>query len=348
MRRRGASFFRHLIFDEAGAAGAIVALSLVALLGVAALATDLGFLYTAQMKLQASTDAAALAGAQDINVGAGGTAITTATAYSSAPGGANATNNLPATMAPGFPRLKCLLTIHIPCAGTDGAVNAIVVTENASVPTFFAKVFGIQSWNISATALAGAGGGVQGPIDIMLVLDTVGGNSLLGAGLSVSDPASLTDLPNAPCRMNMTPGENILLSLLFNQCTGSGTKLRNALAGFRTLLLALEPCSPSLASCGAATNGNVANPYAEVGLTVFPGLTNAGQAQYDYDTGFCSTATQPAIAAYYSSPTYQIVPLSSDYRTSDAATSLSGASNLALAAGGASGCGLWAVNPPNL
>ena len=71
---------------------------------------------------------------------------------------------------------------------------------------------------------------------------------------------------------------------------------------------------------------------------VFPGLTTASQAAYDYD---CATSPVPAIAKYNASPapTYQIIPLSSDYKTSDTATSLNTSSNLVRAfGGGPSGC----------
>jgi hypothetical protein len=69
---------------------------------------------------------------------------------------------------------------------------------------------------------------------------------------------------------------------------------------------------------------------------VFPGLTNTSQAAYDYD---CSSTPSPAIAKYSASPVYQVLPLSSDYRSSDAATTLNTASNLVRAAqGGGSGC----------
>ena len=342
---------------EAGAAGVVVAACMIALLGTAALATDLGILYAAQLKLQAATDEAALAGAQNINVGAGGTAISTATTYSATPGNKNAPNNFTATMASGYPLLKCLTSIHVSCSGPDSA-NAIVVRQNGVVPSFFAKVFGYQSFNITATATATGKGGSQTPLDVMIVLDTVGGNSLLSTNLtdpvSLASPASLADLPNAPCRMNASPTNSLLTyvqDLLFNQCAGgsSGSKISNARAGIRTFLADMMPCSSGLSTCGAATSGNVGSPAAEVGLMVFPGLTNSSQAQYDYETSpNCSTATTPAMTAYYSSPVYEVVPLSSDYRTSDSTTSLNSSSNLALAAGAGSGCGVWAVNPPSL
>ena len=64
---------------ERGQILAVVVLALVALLGIAAFAIDVGYAYYAKRQLQAAADAAALAGAQDLPVAS--TAITTATQY---------------------------------------------------------------------------------------------------------------------------------------------------------------------------------------------------------------------------------------------------------------------------
>jgi len=73
----------------------------------------------------------------------------------------------------------------------------------------------------------------------------------------------------------------------------------------------------------------------QVGLMVFPGLSGSTQVKYEYD---CNSTT-PTIAKYSASPVYQIIPLSTDYKTSDSTTTLNTSSNLVKAArGGASGC----------
>src|ERR1700730_1720097 len=75
---------------------------------------------------------------------------------------------------------------------------------------------------------------------------------------------------------------------------------------------------------------------------LFPDVTSATAAN-DHD---CSSSTQPTIVKYSASPTYQIVGLSRDCKTSDTASSLNTSSNLVKAlGGGASGCraGLSAV-----
>ena len=74
----------------------------------------------------------------------------------------------------------------------------------------------------------------------------------------------------------------------------------------------------------------------QVGLLAFPGMTSATVSK-DYT---CPTSN-PTIVSYGNltpAPVYQIVGLSTDYKTSDATTSLNPASNVVKAVGGASGC----------
>lgn len=316
MKRDMKSFFGRLHSDRSGVVAILVALSMVSLAGFTGLAVDVGNVYYAKSKLQASADAAALAGAQDINAGAGGTAISTATSYSAAAGQKNASSTLTATMASGYPKLKCLTSTGVSCTGPDSA-NAIQVKQQATVPLYFGQVLGIGAWQISATATAGARGGSTQPADVMLVIDTT-------ASMNTADTS----------------------------CSISGASREDcAMAGFRTLLsytppnpsatpptpaYGLWPCSASLSNCGAAVSGNVANPLDRIGVMVFPGVTNAAQLPFEYD---CSSSPTPAIAKYSASPVYQIIPLSSDYRTSNTTALLNTSSNLVKAArGGVSGC----------
>jgi Flp pilus assembly protein TadG len=300
---------RLFLKDSHAAISVITGIVLAVLLGFAGLGIDCGYAYYVQNNLQASSDAAALAGAEMINAGTGGTAVSTASSYSSTGSGVNKFSNLTVTMAAGYPLLKCLTSTGVSCSGPDSA-NAIEVQQQVVVPTFFAGLFGLKTWNISATSLASSKGGTPQPIDAEIILDTTASMNNIDAN-----------------------------------CTGQGGATREtcALAGVRTLLSELAPCSASLGSCGTITNGNVASPVDRVGLMVFPGVTNSAQTQYETD---CSTTPVPAIAKYSASPVYQIVPFSSDYRSSDSATSLSAGSNLVIAAkGGAMGCtqGLTAV-----
>jgi uncharacterized membrane protein len=128
---------------------------MVALLGMAALAVDIGNVVNAKRQLQGSTDAAALAGARVI--GSATDPIATAVSYSAISGQKNAQSNVSVTMASGYPMLKCLSSTGVSCVGSP-ASNAISVIQQANAPTYFAKVLGIDSVSLSASATASAKG----------------------------------------------------------------------------------------------------------------------------------------------------------------------------------------------
>src|SRR5208283_2013706 len=112
---------------------------------------DLGHVMYVQKHLQASADAAALAGARELNCCTTSIAASTATAYSAAwtssttkGSNKNIDNNLYVQMASGYPKLKCFTSTGISCTGPDNA-NGIVIQQTATVPMWFASIFGISS-----------------------------------------------------------------------------------------------------------------------------------------------------------------------------------------------------------
>jgi hypothetical protein len=143
---------------ERGQAFVIVVVALVPLLAIAGFVIDIGWAYKTQRALQASADAAALAGAQELPNSGASTAM--ATAY-----GTGGKNKLDGVTVSENVTAKCLTSIP----GCNPA-NAIAVEESASVPTFFAKVVGINSINLKAKATACSPCGSR-PVDIMLVVD---------------------------------------------------------------------------------------------------------------------------------------------------------------------------------
>ena len=137
--------------------------TLLVLLGMAAMVIDVGYAYYAQRSLQSSTDAAALAGAQELPDIA--RAQTVATSYGGQPGGKNAHNNIPGVTT--TVTSKCISSI-----GECKPANAIVVTENvARLPTIFARVIGIDHFSVTARSTAAMGQGVPKPAHIMVIFD---------------------------------------------------------------------------------------------------------------------------------------------------------------------------------
>ncbi|HET6607545.1 MAG TPA: pilus assembly protein TadG-related protein [Rhodopila sp.] len=272
-----------LSHDSRGAVAIIAGAAIVVLVGMAGLVADIGHAYAVQRALQSSSDAAALAGAQDITSPTLNQAITTANQWSATSGSINASSHQTVTMVSGYPALKCLTWTGVTCVGANNA-NAIVVKQQSSINTWFASLFGVKTITVTATSTAGMGGGKPKPMNVMLVIDTT-------ASMNSADTS----------------------------CSIAGaTRLTCAMAGARVLMNQLAPSVD------------------QIGLMVFPGLSNTSQTKYEYD---CSSNPHPSIANYAASPVYQVVPLSSNYRTSNTATTLNASSNLVLAAqGGGSGC----------
>ena len=192
--------------DRKGATVVVFMGTLLGMLGSAAMVIDVGNVYVARRALQSSTDSAALAGASEINCCSAqpGKALTTATAYSAASGQANASARWAVTMASGFPQFRCLATIGVPCGGSDSA-NAIVVSQSAVVPTYFAALFGLTTWTVNVTSTASLAGGTPTPVDMMVIVDTTG-------SMNTADPqCDVANQSRLGCAM--AGGRNLLSGL---------------------------------------------------------------------------------------------------------------------------------------
>jgi len=278
------------------------------LFGMAAMVVDFGFIYLYQNQLNASTQAAVLAGAWAMSQpGATTTSVTSeVTTY----GGTTSNDNADAdikgvSLVSGYPKFKCLATLTsvygLQCYGPSNS-NAVAVAQQVKVPLFFFAMFGGYSATLTSTATAAMKGSPVSPYNVAIIVDSTHS-------------------------MNDTDSDS--------NC--SSTRISCALNGIQILLKGLSPCLPTEASCGGATNGNVANSVDRVTLLTFPPVTTATAAD-DYN---CSGATPSIVNYTYPLPatsTYQVFGFSSDYRTSDSATSLNSTSNIVAAVGGKTGC----------
>jgi hypothetical protein len=323
MNRNIKSFAHRFFNDQRGQMLPTMALMLTGLLGMSALAVDIGRAYASYRDLQASTNAAAMAGASGLP---GSTAATIATSYSSLNGDTNAYSFLPnVTMVSGYPKVVCLnalKNVGVACVAPANA-NAIIVQQQVIVPTFFAGLLNHKSITLTATATASMRGAVAAPYNVAIILDTTSS-------------------------MNDQDGDS--------QCSTS--RLACALSGIQVFLHDLNPCGASAATCGAVTTttsnnlptSSVANPVDNVSLFVFPNVTE-GTIPNDFDCSSSNptikpdTFPTPGAGSYVpgnpmttSTPTYQIVGFSSDYRASDTSTTLSTSSNFVEAVNGKTGC----------
>lgn len=174
-----------------GATAMIVVMMTTSIIGVCGFVIDVGHMVYVQRELQAATDASALAGAAKINCCVTSSAATTATSYSGLTGDQNAIPGVTVSMVSGYPLLKCFASTGVSCTGVDSA-NGIVVKEKASVPMWFAGIFGFTSFPITATATAGQSGGPTKSLDIMLILDTTASMNTSDTSCSISGATRLT------------------------------------------------------------------------------------------------------------------------------------------------------------
>jgi Putative Tad-like Flp pilus-assembly len=299
------SLFCQMFKDESAAVLALVALAISAFVGLGALVADVGYLFYAEHELQATANAAAMAGAQAINI-VGASPTTTAYQYSAATSGCSpspcynankiAINSGSSVTATPITLYYCTdtsswscssCTSVSSCSGTTSPANAIQVTETASqVSTFFGRLFGINSVALSATATAlAAGGGPPAPSNIALILDTTKSMGSAAVGPAASVCPSSTYANALDC----------------------------ALAGIQTLLSEMWPCQYG-ASCPTTTAVD------QAALFIFPGVTfPKGVTSSNYN---CSKSQAPTAQPYSPVPTYEIVSFLGNYRTSDTATTV--------------------------
>lgn len=307
MKLPAMQFFRRMLREERAQTAVVVAMSLVAFTAVAGLSVEAGHGYYAYQQLVASTNAAALAGAAGMPNTT--TATSYVTAYSSAPGGKNASPLL--TNVKVTPNFLCLGTVasslKVACmtsSGGSGGYNALAVTQTADVPLWFGHLLGRSKLTMSATATAAMKGGTNTPWNIAIILDTT---------------KSMANTDNG------------------KQCTG--TQISCALKGVQALLGNLSPCG-----LGQTCNSSAA--YVDsVSLYVFPPVSTndvtfdyctsnkVGSTSYTYKSGSSPTHGYYVVPTLSTGYTYQVIPFSNDYRTSDTASSLNTGSNIVKAVG---------------
>ncbi len=317
MKNTKKSFLSRVFREQNGQIIPWMALLSTVIIGVAGLSIDLGRAYVCYRALQASTDAATLAGAYAMTESGATTTTVTAQvkAYSSTSGaGANASSNLANASIGTTPTFSCVTNsvyVSVPCSASPTGYNVIQVTQTAQVPTFFIRALQAlklappNSITLSATSTAAIQSGQNQPLNLAIVLDTT---------------RSMQDTDNdANC---------------------NNTELHCALAGVQVLLQSLSPCTTG--STSTTCNGG----YDQVSLFTFPNL----QANDAKDDTSCPTSN-PTIAPYSyvpkpsttnttwtaptgTSATYQVTTFEDDYSANNQQNGgLSTSSPLGIASG---------------
>ncbi len=148
--------------NERGITIVLVAISLLSLLGMAALAIDVSTLYMAHGEAQRAADAAALAGARMFASSGYTSASTTLAASdicqtSAVPGAAAAANRqAEAVAAQNLVAGQPAAVQSITCNTTAANPQIAVTVQRTALPTFFGRVWGGAANSVTATAVAEA------------------------------------------------------------------------------------------------------------------------------------------------------------------------------------------------
>ena len=172
----------------AGQIMVVVAVSLIALIGCGAIATDVGLLWTFKRQMQQAADAAAIAGDREIYSG-----------NASATEPTNAQNAALADVTQnGFTNAQLWTQTQNPCVGSAGQTcvvvnappqsgsyandhSAVEVIVSQPEPTFFLKIFNISSVTVTARAVARYSA-AQG---CLYALDATAPNAVVASGGSL-------------------------------------------------------------------------------------------------------------------------------------------------------------------
>jgi len=143
--------------NDSGSTLYLVAASMVFILATCGMAVDLVALYTARSEAQRAADAAALAGAtmfvsSGCTGGASGVSCTAVQSSVISQAEAVGNTNFVGGQSPGIADTD----VTFPTDSTNGGNPRVTVNVRQTIPTFFMKIFGITSENVSATATAEA------------------------------------------------------------------------------------------------------------------------------------------------------------------------------------------------
>jgi Flp pilus assembly protein TadG len=207
----------------------LVAICTIALMGMLALAIDIGMVCIARSQAQNAADSAAMAGARTITGTAGQNyaqvpinAVTAATdnyVFGTPVQGSPKSISNPSTdvFVSGQVTVQCGgfsyvyndsnpsaegFQLTMPGKPAGEPYSAVQVTINTTSPTSFGRVFGLNSFNVSATSAA-----VQRPRDVIIIMDLSGSmrfESLPGCYVD-STGTAYPHFPNVPRNTSLNP-----------------------------------------------------------------------------------------------------------------------------------------------
>ncbi len=253
-----ASLLRRLKLRRSGQTFLLVSIALVVLLGVAALAVDVGDLWTTRRLMQSAADAGAVAGADEIAIGGNSTAITAAAKDAASHNGFADGGTRPGTTN------TITVAVHNPPTSGPYAANsnAVEVDVSQTQPTYFMKVLGMRTVPVSTMAVAvtlGSGSCVYS-------LDpSASGATTVGGTASVSSACGLYDNSSSSSALTVSGGGTITAPLVgvvggTNVNGGGSTPPTTGIAQFGDPLAYVTAPTFNSSSCSSFHTQNISGP----------------------------------------------------------------------------------------
>jgi len=284
MKRNIGSFARKLLQDERGQILPYLAAIMVGMIGLGGLSIDAGRGYVAHTQLQNYANAAALAAAGVVyNTSTTNGASSYANNYSASAGDNNVNASLgTVTTTVASECLNMLLPSGSTCTSSSPA-NAVKVTEAATLHTYFMKLLGFPTLNVSASATASMQGAPQ-PWNVAIVLDDT--DSMTTAQVSSACSGFATNFDCAKggvvaLLQNVNPCGGV------SNCTTSTAKFRVALFSF-----------PNLSTSTVSNLWTTCSKPTSEGYT-FPSTSLAAYSQVTSTTHPLTYASSPTVATTY-------------------------------------------------
>jgi Putative Flp pilus-assembly TadE/G-like len=188
----------------------LASMSMIALIGFAALAVDIGYMYSTRRTMQTAADAAAIAAANALQGTNSGSYQTAATDVATLNGFTNGQNGV-------------TVTVGTPTSGPySGNANYVEVDVNQAVPTFFLRVIGYNTLNVSARAVSGT---VNGQGCIYALDPSQSGTIALTGNFTVNASCGIIDNSNSSSALTATG--NGTIAATYTGVAGNYTKSGN-------------------------------------------------------------------------------------------------------------------------
>ena len=257
------SFVRRFLNDRRGQVLPWVGLATVGMLGMGGMSIDVGRAYVTHAQLQNYANAAVLAAAGLVyNTSSTNNATTEATLYSASSGDMNVNQNLgTVTTTVSTVCLNALQPTGTTC-GTNGQANAVRVTQKATIPTYFMKLFKVPQLTVAATATASMQGQAQ-PWNVAIVLDATG-------SMSTNDTNCGSNVTEFQCALN---GIQAMLKST-NPCKSGASSCTNSTANFHVALFGFPGVSTA-----SVTNENACSSYSQPTFQIYS-LPVVGASSY--------------------------------------------------------------------